>query len=161
MGLVYCGTAPSRISARLNAYYANPGNRFWRALFETGVTERLFAPQEYPALWDVGVGLTDLAKTHIGNDADLPKGAFDAAALAQKLRRARPAALAFTSKNAARGFIGSKDLSYGRQIDWNGIAIFVLPSPSGLARGFWDIGPWQEVADFLRAWGNAKSKIRC
>ncbi|HET6586644.1 MAG TPA: mismatch-specific DNA-glycosylase, partial [Oleiagrimonas sp.] len=34
LGLVFCGTAPSRRSAAEGAYYAHPGNYFWRARFE-------------------------------------------------------------------------------------------------------------------------------
>ena len=45
--LVLCGTAPSRRSAADGAYYAHPGNYFWRALHEAGLTPRQFVPSEF------------------------------------------------------------------------------------------------------------------
>ncbi len=144
--LVFCGTAPSRRSAAERAYYAHPGNFFWRALAEAGFTPRRLAPAEYPLLPDYGIGLTDLAKHHSGNDADLPAGAFDTAALVARIETFRPRFLAFTSKNAARTALGHA-VAYGMQTETIGhSAVCVLPSPSGQARRFWDIEPWRELA---------------
>jgi len=28
--------------------------------------------------------------------------------------------------------------------------VFVLPSPSGQARGFWDVAPWHELAATIK-----------
>ena len=71
--LVFCGTAAGRQSALQKAYYAHPQNKFWRTLKTVGLTPRLFTPQEYPALWDVGIGLTDIAKFDYGMDHQLPR----------------------------------------------------------------------------------------
>lgn len=149
LGVVFCGTAPGTRSARDGAYYAHPGNRFWRALFEIGLTPRLLAPQEFRYVLAFGVGLTDVAKHHFGADKNLPNDAFDAAALHRKLARYRPRIVAFTSKNAARAGMGVKsiDLACGEQATHIADSrVFVLPSPSGQARGFWDVGPWHELA---------------
>ena len=62
-----------------------------------------------------------------------------------------PANLAFNGKNAARGAL-ERDVTYGPQEEQlGGAAVWVLPSTSGAARRFWDIGPWQELADGLQA----------
>lgn len=152
--VVFCGTAPGTRSAREGAYYAHPGNYFWRAVFATGLTPRLLAPPEFRMMPEFGLGLTDVAKHHAGSDADLPREAFDAASLHRKLVRYRPHIIAFTSKNAARaGLPGTRDFDYGEQD--RGIAhsrVFVLPSPSGQARGFWNIAPWQALATAARAY---------
>ena len=75
---------------------------------------------------------------------------MDAASLHTKLRTFRPAAIAFTSKNAASLALGVKAPAYGRQADLlEGAVAFVLASPSGRARSFWTIKPWQEAAAFV------------
>ncbi|EIM00180.1 mismatch-specific DNA-glycosylase [Rhodanobacter thiooxydans] len=151
LALVFCGTAAGRRSAAEQAYYAHPGNLFWRALFDAGLTPRLLAPAEFPLLSGYGIGLTDLAKRHSGNDDELPPGAFDAPALFARIERHAPRLLAFTSKNAARGALGHA-VDYGLQGETLGnTRLFVLPSPSGQARGHWDIAPWLALAELYRA----------
>lgn len=150
--VVFCGTAPGTRSAREGAYYAHPGNHFWRTLFAIGLTPRLLVPGEFRDVLQFGIGLTDVAKHHFGSDADLPRAAFDAAALQRKLTRYRPRIIAFTSKNAARAglALGSRNPGYGEQPVLIGpTRVFVLPSPSGQARGFWNVKPWHELADAI------------
>ncbi|MGH8126274.1 MAG: mismatch-specific DNA-glycosylase [Rhodanobacteraceae bacterium] len=147
--LVFCGTAPGTRSAREGAYYAHPGNYFWRTLFEIGLTPHKLPPQDYRDVLQFGFGLTDVAKHHFGSDAELPRNAFNAAALRRKLVRYRPRIIAFTSKNAARAALvaGPRDLDYGEQHARIAHSrVFVLPSPSGQARGFWNIEPWRGLA---------------
>jgi TDG/mug DNA glycosylase family protein len=142
LSLVFCGTAAGRRSADEQAYYAHPGNMFWRALFTAGLTPRLLSPAEYPLLSGYGIGLTDLAKQHAGNDDELPRDAFDLRALRAKIERYIPGVVAFTSKAAARAALG-RAAGYGLQPECIGASrLFVLPSPSGQARGHWDLAPW-------------------
>jgi TDG/mug DNA glycosylase family protein len=144
--LVFCGTAPSRASAAARAYYAKPGNRFWPTLHAAGFTPRRLHPAEYAQLLELGIGLTDLCKGHAGNDDELPQGALDATALRRKIERYRPQAVAFTSKNAAKAFLG-RAVDYGWQAETVGSTrIFVLPSPSGQATRYWDERPWRALA---------------
>jgi TDG/mug DNA glycosylase family protein len=148
--LVFCGTAAGKRSAAEGAYYAHPGNLFWRALHEAALTPRLLAPAEFPQLPNYGIGLTDLAKHHVGNDNQLPRDAFDAAALIAKIEHYAPRVLAFTSKNGARAALGHS-VDYGLQPGTIGdTQIFVLPSPSGQARGHWTISPWLALAELTR-----------
>lgn len=151
LALVFCGTAAGRRSAEEGAYYAHPGNLFWKALHAVELTPRLFAPAEFPLLPALGIGLTDLAKHHMGNDAELPRGAFDAAGLRERIERHAPGVLAFTSKAAARAALGGA-AGYGLQAERFGrTQLFVLPSPSGQARGHWDLGPWQALATLVKS----------
>lgn len=148
--LVFCGTALGHESARQKAYYAHPGNLFWKALFRCGFTTEQIKPQDYPLLLNYGIGLTDLCKTHSGNDDDLPVGSLDAAALRHKILRYQPHWLAFTSKNAAAAFLGvsGSAFDYGIQPETVGrrTRMFVLPSPSGQARRFWREELWETLA---------------
>ena len=96
LALVFCGTAAGKRSAAEHAYYAHPGNLFWRALHEARLTPRRLAPSEFPVLPGFGIGLTDLAKRHSGNDNQLPPDAFDVPALHAKIAIYTPHVLAFT-----------------------------------------------------------------
>lgn len=152
--LVFCGTAPSRASAAAKAYYAKPGNKFWSSLHRVGITPRRFSPSEYPALRELGIGLTDLCKVHAGTDAQLPEGAFDVGAFHGKLVKYRPKIVAFTSKNAAQNYFGhAVDYGWhkGKNVEEPALTrFFVLPSPSGLATSYFKVEYWQELADSFR-----------
>ena len=151
LALVFCGTAAGKRSAAERAYYAHPGNLFWRTLFEAGLTPRRLTPAEFPLLPDFGIGLTDLAKRHSGNDSELPRDAFDVPALLAKIERHQPHLLAFTSKHAARAALGHAT-TYGLQAETIGkTQLFVLPSPSGQARGHWAAAPWLTLGQLYRA----------
>lgn len=150
LALVFCGTAASRASAAARAYYAHPGNAFWPALAEVGLTPRRFAPREYGELLGCGIGLTDLAKFGSGTDAELPAGAFDAEGLRSRILRFAPRWLAFTSKRGAQTYRGAR-VGFGEQ-PWRigPTRVFVLPSPSGQARGTWDIRWWRRLARLVQ-----------
>lgn len=151
LAALFCGTAPGRASAAAGHYYANPGNRFWAILAETGLTPRRLAPQEDAVLPSFGLGLTDLCKTRAGQDADLAPGDFDAPRLIALIAALRPGALAFTSLTAARAGLGRAVSPGALPPDPRlpGVALFALPSPSGLARRHFRIGPWAALAAHL------------
>jgi TDG/mug DNA glycosylase family protein len=152
--LVFVGTAASTRSAELGQYYAHPGNRFWRAIHEVGITPRRYAPHEFPALLALGIGFTDLCKSGAGMDHQALKAGIDVAAFAAKMRRYRPQTIAFTSKKAASLFYArpSTALKLGLQPPLDDFpTVFVLPSPSGAASGHWSVLPWQALADAIRA----------
>ncbi len=156
--LVFCGTAAGRRSAAEGAYYAHPGNLFWRALLAVQLTPRLYAPAEFPLLPALGIGLTDLAKHHMGNDDELPRDAFDVTALRTRIELFSPRLLAFTSKAAARAALG-RTTGYGLQPErFGSTQLFVLPSPSGQARGHWDLAPWLALAELARGMSTAQER---
>lgn len=144
--VVFCGTAVSTASALRGAYYAGPGNALWPTLFRVGLTPRLFAPEEYRDLNRHGLGLTDIVKITSGEDHSLSTEHFDSARLRKVILKYRPAVLAFTSKRAAREFVG-RPVKYGILPETIGeTTLFVLPSPSGAARRYWSEEPWRELA---------------
>ena len=152
--LVFCGTAAGRQSALQQAYYAHGQNKFWTTLHKVGLTPRLFAPGEYEQLWELGIGLTDIAKHVYGMDHQLPKEALGpeaVAALKARILKARPRILAFTSLNGGRKVMGPKSVA-GEQPHLLGeTRVFILPSPSPLAANHWDIKPWRAVAKAVKA----------
>jgi TDG/mug DNA glycosylase family protein len=144
--VVFCGTAAGTASARAGAYYAGPGNAFWATLHSTGLTDTRLSPAEFEQLPAFGIGLTDICKVLHGSDQEVGTGEFDVAGLEARIAAVEPANLAFNGKNAARGALGRR-VDYGPQPErTGGAAVWVLPSTSGAARRYWDVGPWRELA---------------
>jgi TDG/mug DNA glycosylase family protein len=144
--VVFCGYAPGTASARAGAYYAGPGNRFWPTLHEVGLTPVLLRPAEFARLPEFGIGLTDISKTASGSDREVGRRGIDPVHLATAIAATSPTNLAFNGKNAARAALG-RPVDYGAQPERiGGAMVWVLPSTSGAARGFWDIVPWRELA---------------
>jgi len=143
---VFCGTAAGAASARRDAYYAGPGNKFWRALHVVGLTPRTLDPAEFRSLLDYGLGLTDLSKLQSGSDLEIGTTGFDVARLAQLVRRNTPTVVAFNGKKAGRAALEEVE-DYGQQdVRFAGREAWVLPSTSGAANRYWDLAPWQELA---------------
>ncbi|HWC62065.1 MAG TPA: mismatch-specific DNA-glycosylase [Rhizomicrobium sp.] len=151
--LVFCGTAAGRQSALKRAYYAHAQNKFWRVLHEVGLTPRRLAPDEYPALWELGIGLTDIAKFAYGMDHQLPRhslGPKAARDLRRRIEVVAPLHLAFTSLNAGRAALGKTAKAGEQEQGWGKTRVWVLPSPSPLADNHWDIAPWQALARAIK-----------
>lgn len=150
--LVFVGTAASARSAELGHYYAHPGNRFWRAIHEAGITPRRYQPDEFAGLIELGIGFTDLSKSGAGMDHQIAAETIDVPGFRAKVEKYRPRTIAFTSKKAASLFYGrpSRGIALGRQKrDGSLPEIFVLASPSGAASGHWTIEPWRELAEWM------------
>jgi double-stranded uracil-DNA glycosylase len=152
--VVFCGTAAGRKSAQMGQYYAHPQNKFWRVLYATGLTPRLFAPHEYPLLLELGIGATDIAKHASGMDHQLPKDALGRTALDDlkaRIAAAKPKLLAFTSLAGGRKFLGPH-ITHGKQAATIGeTGIWVLPSPSPAAQNAWNEEVWHNLAREVKA----------
>jgi TDG/mug DNA glycosylase family protein len=148
--LVICGSAAGRRSAELRQYYAGPGNKFWATLERVGLTPRRLAPSEYRLLLGFGIGLTDVVKLQSGPDSELDFGRADPDALRAKILRRRPAVLCFNGKRAAGVVLRRTRIAFGPQPEAIGATrIFVAPSTSGAANGYWDVGFWRQLVSFL------------
>ena len=144
--VVFCGTAAGTASAKARAYYAGPGNGFWETLHSTGLTPVRLEPKEFARLPEFGIGLTDICKLLHGSDDEVGTVEFDVAGLQARIAEAEPTFLAFNGKNAARGAL-ERAVELGPQEEQiGGATVWVLPSTSGAARRYWDIGPWRELA---------------
>lgn len=155
LDVIFVGTAAGRRSADAGIYYALRGNYFWPTLRQTGLAPGRFAPKDFAALQDLGIGFTDLSKPSCGMDGDITITRADLAAFEDKIRTHTPRAIAFTSKKAASLWLHRRTdrIRYGLQIRRanDPCSVFVLPSPSSAARRHWSIAPWHELADWLRA----------
>jgi double-stranded uracil-DNA glycosylase len=72
--VIFCGTAASNVSAKRQAYYAHPHNKFWSILSETRLTPRQLKPDEFMLMPGFGYGLTDVCKQASGTDSQIPRG---------------------------------------------------------------------------------------
>ena len=88
--LVFVGTAASTRSAAVGHYYAHPGNRFWRAIHEAGITPRRYQPSEFASLIELGIGFTDLSKSGAGMDHQIEAASIDVAGFRAKIERSKP-----------------------------------------------------------------------
>jgi double-stranded uracil-DNA glycosylase len=150
---VFCGTQAGTQSARRGAYYAGRGNRFWPTLHDAGLTPVQLAPDQYPMLLDYRIGLTDVAKKTSGADSLLRPDHVDRTFL-DKIARYAPRFLAFNGKRAASLAlkVAGPTLNYGRQDRMIGpTELYILPSSSGAASGFWDERYWHDFASHVRA----------
>lgn len=149
--VVFCGTAAGAASARRTAYYAGPGNKFWRMLHEIGLTPRRLRPDEYASVAQFGVGLTDLCKFESGSDLEIGTQGFDVGRLEELIVGHGPGLVAFNGVNAGRTALGSF-AEYGRQPrGFAGAEAWVLPSTSGAANRWWDPDRWRDLGERLRS----------
>lgn len=149
LDIVFCGTAAGKKSAELQEYYAGSGNKFWRILYQVGLTERQLNPVEYRELFWARIGLTDLVKGKSGMDITLKSSDFGNNEFLEKIKKYKPRILCFNGKKAAKEFL-KRDVEYGTQSDKIAeTIIFVAPSTSGAANGFWDKAYWEELAKLV------------
>lgn len=146
---VFCGTAAGHASAREQTYYADPRNRFWPTLHETGLTPVRIRPANYRLIKKHGLGLTDLNKVASGPDRSHGRETFDVMRFRDKIRDHAPVIVAFNGKKAAQLVLGQPYVDFGlqRHVGIHGAAVWVLPSTSSAANGFWDPVHWFALAD--------------
>jgi double-stranded uracil-DNA glycosylase len=149
--LVFCGNAAGKVSARRGAPFAGPGNYFWPVLHEVGLTPIVLVPEEFRRLPEFGLGLTDACKTRFGSDAEVGTADHDPERVRRSVLTFAPQHLAFVGKQAAQIVLG-RPVDYGLQPErMGGTQVWVMPSTSGLARRFWSVEPWQQLADAVAA----------
>jgi TDG/mug DNA glycosylase family protein len=133
--VLFCGINPGLYSAAVGHHFARPGNRFWPALHQGGFTTTRLYPHEKRRLLDDGHGITNLVARATASAEELTTEELIAGArkLERKVRRYRPAWVAFLGMGAYRTAFGRKDATVGRQKETlAGAGIWVLPNPSGL-----------------------------
>jgi double-stranded uracil-DNA glycosylase len=133
--VLFVGINPSLYSAAVGHHFARPGNRFWPALHAASFTERPLHPSEDRLLLERGCGITNIADPATAAADELTDEELRAGArrLVRKVRRYRPAVVAFLGVTAYRTAFGRPKAKLGRQPEQLGeSAVWVLPNPSGL-----------------------------
>lgn len=156
LDVLFCGINPGLYSGATGLHFARPGNRFWRALHEGGLTPTLLQPWQQQALLDAGLGITNLVMRTTATAAELDDEELrrGAPALARKVRRYRPRAVAIVGIGAYRVGFDRPRARMGRQPeDLAGALLWVLPNPSGLNANY-------QPADFARAFAELATAVR-
>jgi double-stranded uracil-DNA glycosylase len=132
--VLFCGINPGLYSGAVGHHFARPGNRFWKVLHRAGFTEHELSPFDDRKLLDVGIGITNLVGRTTASAAELdPAELRDGARrLARKVRRYRPALVAFAGMDAYRLAFQRPRAGPGRQPEMlGGSTVWLLPNPSG------------------------------
>lgn len=136
--LLFVGYNASLRAARLGRYYAGRNNRFWDLLAAGGLTPRKLHHEEDHLLPGMGIGITDLVKRPTRAASDVTAAEFRAGA--ERVRRLvgalRPGVVAWNGKGVYLRAAGVAAAPWGLQPGSivPGVADYVVPSPSGLAR---------------------------
>jgi TDG/mug DNA glycosylase family protein len=157
LDLVVVGYNPSLVAWRTGHYYANPGNRFYRLLWECGLTPVLLAPEEDRTLPEHGIGLTDIVHAPSAGIDDIAPSAFRAAvpATIARLAACAPRAICCNGVGVARLLLGRAPVNLSRQPvalpTLPATALFVVPSSSGRCNGraAERLAAYRAVADYL------------
>jgi len=136
--ILFVGYNPSVRSARLGHYYAGRNNRFWELLAAGGLTPRRLAFAEDALLPGLGIGITDLVKrpTRAAHEVTAAEFRAGAARVRRLVEALRPVVVAYNGKGVYLRAAGVARAPWGLQETRivPGVADFVVPSPSGLAR---------------------------
>src|SRR5450432_945305 len=133
--VLFCGINPGLYTAAVGHHFARPGNRFWKALYASGFTDRLLSPFDERELLQTGYGITNVVARTTATADQLSKAETIAGGkrLLAKVRRYRPRALAVLGVGAYRTAFGQPKATIGQQPGTIGdTLVWVLPNPSGL-----------------------------
>jgi len=135
LDILFVGINPGLWSGATGFHFARPGNRFWRAIHEAGLTPTLLTPDRQFDLLKYGVGVTNLVNRTTAKASELSKQELrdGAERLLEKVARFKPRKVAVLGVSAyAVAFAGSLK-GVGRQKRRIGESeVWVLPNPSGL-----------------------------
>ncbi|MEH7307737.1 mismatch-specific DNA-glycosylase [Neobacillus drentensis] len=136
--VLFVGFNPSIRSSELGHHYANPNNRFWKILYEAGLTPRKYEAMEDEKLLDLGIGFTNIVQrpTKAADEITKEEYAEGREILKQKVERLKPKVVCFVGKGVYQQYSGLKVIQWGRQTNGfiPGVIDFVAPSSSGLVR---------------------------
>ncbi|MCA1030252.1 G/U mismatch-specific DNA glycosylase [Bacillus timonensis] len=138
LDIVFVGFNPSIRSAETGHHFANPNNRFWTILYQSGLTPKKFIPSEDYKLLDLGYGLTNIVSRPTKAADEIKKEEYKEgrAELIQKMIHYQPKMICFVGKGVYQEFSKKKNIDWGLQeksiVD--GTMDFVAPSSSGLVR---------------------------
>lgn len=133
--VLFCGINPGLYTAAVGHHFARPGNRFWKALYESGFTKRLLSPFDERELLRQGYGITNVVRraTAVADSLSKEEVIEGGRRLEVKVRRYQPRILAVLGMGAFRLAFTQPQATVGRQqLMIADTILWVLPNPSGL-----------------------------
>ncbi|MFE3456403.1 G/U mismatch-specific DNA glycosylase [Nocardiopsis aegyptia] len=134
LDVLFCGINPGLASGAAGHHFANPGTRFWPALYGSGFTPRRLRPDEEDELLALGLGITNVVDrtTAQANELTRAEAVEGGRRLRGKVERWRPRWLAVLGVTAFRDAFGDRDAKVGPQTMAMGdTRVWLLPNPSG------------------------------
>ncbi len=136
--ILFVGFNPSIRSSETGHHFANPNNRFWRILYEAGLTPRKFDASEDAKLLGLGMGITNIVVRPTKAADEITKEEYKEGKdiLRNKIEMLKPKVVCFVGKGVYQEYSGLKNVPWGRQQKAvvPGTIDFVAPSSSGLVR---------------------------
>ncbi|WP_394835897.1 mismatch-specific DNA-glycosylase [Pendulispora rubella] len=136
--LVAINPAPPSLAS--GYHFATPTNGFWKLMFESGLTPRLYRPFEASCLLSDGIGLTSLVSRATRTAAELTLGERreGVVALAKTVERWKPRTIALLGLTLFPVlFPDAEDPGPGlKKVAFGNASVFVLPNPSGRNRAY-------------------------
>ncbi|ENQ3080000.1 G/U mismatch-specific DNA glycosylase [Bacillus cereus] len=138
LNILFVGFNPSIRSSETGHHFANPNNRFWKILYEAGLTPKKYDASEDYKLLDLDMGLTNIVTrpTKAANEITKEEYKEGKENLKQKIIRLKPKVVCFVGKGIYQEYSGQKVAPWGQQPEpiIPGTIDFVAPSSSGLVR---------------------------
>ncbi len=136
--ILFVGINPGTRSAEVGHHFAGRSNRFWKFLFESGLTPVKYDGFHDYQLLDLGYGITNIVPRTTATAAELTPAELKEGALVllERTREYKPRIAAYLGKVIYQYLSGQKDFGWGRRESSlvSGVIDFVLPNPSGLNR---------------------------
>ncbi len=135
------GLNPSTISVERGYYFANPRNRFWKALNASGLLPEVLTPSKTAheeMFAEYKIGFTDVVKRHSSMGKDLRAEDYKkwVPILKAEIEKYQPKICWFHGKLAMQNYLKYTD-SKNKNIDWGrqnfkikDSIVFVTPNPS-------------------------------
>ena len=157
LAILSIGLNPSTISVEKGFYFANPRNRFWRALNASGLIPEETVPgrkSQEKIFRQYGIGFTDVVKRHSPTGKALKASDYKkwAPGLREKIEKYKPGICWFHGKMAAQNFFKYTEhdnvaIAWGKQsFQVQHSAVFVTPNPSPANAVF----SLQEITDWYK-----------
>ncbi|WP_153977187.1 mismatch-specific DNA-glycosylase [Paenibacillus xylanilyticus] len=155
LSILFIGFNPSITSGETGHHYAYKGNRFWRILERSGLTPRLYHPEEDQDLLKLGYGFTNIVARPTRGVEDITREEYAEGRqiLRQKLEQYRPDIACFVGKGVYTQYSKRTKVEWGFQDDpvVPEIQEFVAPSSSGLVRMSMDeiVAIYAQLSNFI------------
>ena len=150
--VLFCGINPGIWSGATGFHFAKPGNRFWKALYHGGFSDRLLHPSEEHELLENGFGITCFCKRTTARADELTNEEIIAGgkALVRKIHKFKPQYLAVLGLGAYRTAFQKPKAKIGLQQEKIGeTLVWLLPNPSGLNAHY-------QIADLAKLFSQLK-----
>ncbi|NEW08257.1 mismatch-specific DNA-glycosylase [Paenibacillus sp. SYP-B3998] len=138
LSILFVGYNPSLRSGETGHHYASPSNRFYRILFQTGLTPRLYKPQEDGDLLQLGYGFTNIVSRPTLTAAEISPDEYreGSVILRDKIQTYHPKVVCFVGKGVYEQYSDKRGMPWGVQPQpvVTGVIEYVCPSSSGLVR---------------------------